>query len=216
MLKFILLGSFVIFAIFLGSYLATYHKLDATVIQNEIARLGIWSSVGFFALATLLVFFLLPGMLVSISAGAIFPFWLAVLLVFASQVTGSTLAFLFARYLGRDFVKTLLDTRFSKLKIYDDGLEKNGFKFVLLLRLIPLFPFNGLNIGLALTKVRFRDYFLATILGILPVSMIYIYLGSSVASGSPAKILLTVSVLAVLSMVGYSYRKRSRKQEAAS
>ncbi|MBI4224473.1 MAG: TVP38/TMEM64 family protein, partial [Deltaproteobacteria bacterium] len=61
----------------------------------------------------------------------------------------------------------------------DEKIGNNGFYSVLILRLVPLFPFNGLNFGLGLTKVSFRDYTCATLLGMLPGTFVYTSLGST-------------------------------------
>jgi uncharacterized membrane protein YdjX (TVP38/TMEM64 family) len=64
----------------------------------------------------------------------------------------------------------------------DAAVAGQGFKVVLLLRLSPLFPFNLLNYALGLTRVRPRDYMLASLLGMLPGTVLYVYLGSLVTS----------------------------------
>ena len=59
-------------------------------------------------------------------------------------------------------------------------MAAGGFKIVLLTRLSPLFPFTLLNYAFGLTKVRFRDYVLASWIGMLPGTLMYVYLGSTV------------------------------------
>src|SRR5207244_6603246 len=86
---------------------------------------------------------------------------------------GATLAFLVAKFLGRGFVDQLLK---GKLQALDQRLREHGFTGLLILRLVPLFPFNGLNFGCGLTSIRLRDYVLATAIGILPPTFVYQYL----------------------------------------
>src|SRR5260370_29111326 len=62
----------------------------------------------------------------------------------------------------------------------DPAVAAGGFKIVLLTRLSPLFPFTLLNYAFGLTKVRFRDYVLASWIGMLPGTVMYVYLGSTV------------------------------------
>src|SRR5262249_21732172 len=80
---------------------------------------------------------------------------------------------LVAKLLGRDFVDQLLK---GKLQTLDARLGKHGFSALLILRLVPLFPFNGLNFGCGLTSIRLRDYVLATAIGILPGTFVYQFL----------------------------------------
>ncbi|MCD6305457.1 MAG: TVP38/TMEM64 family protein, partial [Deltaproteobacteria bacterium] len=77
-------------------------------------------------------------------------------------VLGATMAFCVGRTLGRDFVASLTGNR---LKRYDDAIERNGFTTVLYLRLLNS-PFTPLNYALSVTKVRFRDFFLGTGVGV--------------------------------------------------
>lgn len=83
-----------------------------------------------------------------------------------ASLIGSSLSFYIGRYLGRDFAARLIGCRLEK---YDQAIENSGFSTVLYLRLACL-PFAPLNYGMGLTKVRFRDFFWGTALGIMVVS----------------------------------------------
>lgn len=130
--------------------------------------------------ATLL---LLPGSALTAGAGFAYgPLW-GTLLVSPVSVLAATLAFLLGRSALRGWVARKLgaDPRFTAV---DEAIGSGGFKIVLLLRLSPLFPFNLLNYGLGLTRVRLRDFVLASFLGMLPGTFLYVYLGSLVTSAS--------------------------------
>jgi uncharacterized membrane protein YdjX (TVP38/TMEM64 family) len=116
---------------------------------------------------------LLPGVLLSFVGALLFGVWEGTLWTWLGATLGATLAFLVAKSLGREFVDQLLAGR---LKALGDRLRAHGFTGLLVLRLVPLFPFNGLNFGCGLTTIRTRDYVLATALGILPGTFIYQYL----------------------------------------
>jgi uncharacterized membrane protein YdjX (TVP38/TMEM64 family) len=92
--------------------------------------------------------------------------------VWFGAMLGACIAFYIGRHLGRDFATSLIG---SKLKRYDDAIERNGFATVLYLRLI-YFPFTPMNFGMGLTKVCFRDYFLGTALGITVGTFIFTFL----------------------------------------
>jgi len=83
------------------------------------------------------------------------------------------------------FVERVLKDKFGKLSEYNEGLVRNGLPVVLFLRLVPVFPFNGLNFGLGLTKVTVRNYVLGTFIGIIPGTFVFVYLGSSLATLNP-------------------------------
>jgi uncharacterized membrane protein YdjX (TVP38/TMEM64 family) len=92
---------------------------------------------------------------------ALFGPYMAFVCVCPGALAGAVIACLTARRLGRQFVYSLIGDR---LRNYDGLLERNGFKTVLLLRLMFV-PFAPMNYGVGLTKVRFWDYFFATALG---------------------------------------------------
>jgi uncharacterized membrane protein YdjX (TVP38/TMEM64 family) len=98
-----------------------------------------------------------------------------VIYVFIAATLGASAAFLVSRYLARRAVESRLadNPRFAAI---DKAVGAQGRKIVFLLRLSPVFPFNLLNYALGLTKVRFIDYFIAS-LGMLPGTVLYVYYG---------------------------------------
>lgn len=124
---------------------------------------------------------LLPGLILTLAAGAIFGLVQGIALVSLASVAGATAAFLIGRTTARDWVrhKAELLPRFRAL---DRAIARQGFLIVMLTRLSPLFPFNLLNYAYGLTAVRVRDYVLASWLGMLPGTVLYVYLGSATAS----------------------------------
>jgi uncharacterized membrane protein YdjX (TVP38/TMEM64 family) len=86
-------------------------------------------------------------------------------------------AFLIGRYVARQRVAARL-ARYPKFKAVDEAVAHEGWKIVVLTRLSPLFPFNLLNYAFGLTKVRVGDYVVASWVGTLPGTIVYVYLGS--------------------------------------
>jgi uncharacterized membrane protein YdjX (TVP38/TMEM64 family) len=125
--------------------------------------------------------FSLPGAAVlSLAAGALFGLLPGTLLVNIGATTGAMLAFLFARYLFRDLVmKKLGGPMLDKL---NTEVENRGYSYLMFLRLVPLFPFFLINLGSALTSVPLRMFFLTTMLGIIPGSLVYVNAGASLAT----------------------------------
>ena len=112
---------------------------------------------------------------------------------------GATLAFFAARYLGRDFVKGFLKS--GKLAQLDEQIGKSGFKTIFRLRLIPIVPFNGLNFGAGFSAVRYRDYLLASVIGMLPGTFIYTYFADALlkgVQGANQKAFLNLTVAGIL------------------
>ncbi len=120
-----------------------------------------------------------PGAAVmTLAAGALFGFtWGTVLVSFASTV-GATGAFLVARYLLRGSVQARVGHR---LEAVNRGIRADGPSYLLTLRLIPLFPFVLVNLLMALTPIRLRDYYLYSQLGMLPATMVFVNAGTQLA-----------------------------------
>jgi uncharacterized membrane protein YdjX (TVP38/TMEM64 family) len=126
---------------------------------------------------------LLPGSVLTLGAGFAYGPALGLLLVSPVSVLAATAAFTVGRSIARGWVsrKVSGDPRFAPI---DEAVGESGFKIVFLLRLSPILPFNLLNYALGLTRVSLRDYVLASFLGMLPGTLLYVYLGSLVTSAS--------------------------------
>jgi len=147
---------------------------------RAVGAAGVAVYAAVYVTATLL---LLPGSALTAGAGFAYgPLWGA-LLVSPVSVLAATLAFVLGRTVARDWVARRV-SRAPRFAAVDEAIGHSGFKIVLLLRLSPLFPFNLLNYGLGLTRVRLRDYVLGSFLGMLPGTALYVYLGSLVTSAS--------------------------------
>jgi uncharacterized membrane protein YdjX (TVP38/TMEM64 family) len=121
---------------------------------------------------------MLPGSALTAGAGLVYGTLIGVLIVSPASVVAATASFLIARYFARDWVERKLRA-YPKFAAIDRAVEKQGFKIVLLTRLQPVLPFVLLNYGLGLTRVRLRDYVIASWIGMMPATILYVYLGSA-------------------------------------
>ena len=144
----------------------------------ELARgAGVQGALVFGLVYAALVVALVPGSVLTLAAGYLYgPLW-GTLLISPASVLGACLAFLVGRFFARDWISARLadNERFRRV---DAAIGESGFRLIALLRLSPVFPFGLLNYALGLTKIRFRDYALASWLGMLPGTFMYVYLGS--------------------------------------
>ncbi len=140
-----------------------------------VEGLGVWGPLVFVVGYAAAVVAFAPGSLLTLAAGAIFGLLEGTLYVFVAATLGAAAAFLVARHGARGWVERRLagSPRFAAI---DRAVAREGRKIVLLLRLSPVFPFNLLNYALGLTRVRFVDYFVASI-GMLPGTVLYVYYG---------------------------------------
>ncbi len=119
----------------------------------------------------------LPGSVLTLGAGAIFGVVKGSIIVSFASTLGATCSFLIGRYLARRWVETKIEGN-KKFKAVDEAVAKEGWKIVGLTRLSPIFPFNLLNYAYGITKVTLRDYLLASWIGMLPGTVMYVYIGS--------------------------------------
>jgi uncharacterized membrane protein YdjX (TVP38/TMEM64 family) len=147
---------------------------------------------------------LVPGSILTLAAGFIFGLALGVLLVSVGSVLGAIAAFLVGRFFARDWVAKRI-AAMPKFRAIDGAVRRDGFMIVLLARLSPLIPYNMLNYGLAMTAVRMRDYVLASWLGMLPATTLYVYIGTLAndltALGTARQHGLAVQALAIAGFV---------------
>jgi uncharacterized membrane protein YdjX (TVP38/TMEM64 family) len=145
-------------------------------IREWVEGLGAWGPAAFIAVYAIAAVAFVPASALTLGAGAIFGVAKGTLLVFVAATLGASAAFTLARYVARAAVERRIeaDPRFAAI---DRAVASEGRKIVVLLRLSPVFPFNLLNDALGLTRVRFIDYFVASV-GMLPGTLMYVYIGS--------------------------------------
>jgi len=140
-----------------------------------VDTLGTWGPLAFilaYAVGTVLF---VPGSLLTLAAGALFGLLKGTAYVFIGATLGEAGAFLVARHFARGLVERRL-ARTASFATIDAAIGRAGWRIVLLLRLSPIVPFNLLNYALGVSKVRLRDFLLASP-GILPGTLLYVYYG---------------------------------------
>ena len=164
-----------------ASLLVVLYFLDVQeLIQVALAwisDLGPWGPVFFIVFYILATVLFLPGLIPTMAAGVLFGVIQGTLLVSISSISGATLAFLIGRYLAREWVATMIRGN-QKFEAIDAAVAQEGWKIVGLTRLSPVFPFNLLNYAFGLTQVSLKHYFLASWIGMLPGTVMYVYIGS--------------------------------------
>jgi uncharacterized membrane protein YdjX (TVP38/TMEM64 family) len=142
---------------------------------SQMGAAGIFIFIGVYAVATVL---LAPGAILTIGAGFAFGLWKGFLAVSAGATLGASLAFLVARFIARDKVEAIAKEN-EKFRNIDTAIGKQGAKLVFLLRLSPVIPFNLSNYFYGLTSVKFWPYVLASWIGMMPGTFLYVYIGTA-------------------------------------
>jgi uncharacterized membrane protein YdjX (TVP38/TMEM64 family) len=142
---------------------------------GQMGVAGIFIFIIVYAVATVL---LAPGAILTIGAGFAFGLWKGFLAVSGGATLGASLAFLVARFIARDKIEAMA-TRNEKFRNIDNAIGKQGAKLIFLLRLSPVIPFNLSNYFYGLTAVKFWPYVLASWIGMMPGTFLYVYIGTA-------------------------------------
>ncbi|MBI5287000.1 MAG: TIGR04283 family arsenosugar biosynthesis glycosyltransferase [Deltaproteobacteria bacterium] len=210
-IRFSILALFIIIVILiyyltpLGSYIRPED------IRVFIQSFGFWAPFVYILIYSIAPSLLLPGSVISLAGGLAFGGLYGTAYTLIGATIGASLAFFLARVLGREFAEGLLKGR---LKTFDEEAVRHGFKVILFLRLVPIFPFNGINFGAGLSGIRFRDYLIATAIGIIPGTFAYVYLGSSLTSIGSPRFIFAVFLLLVLSTIPFIYKRLKRVENS--
>lgn len=190
-----------------------------------IRGLGALAPVVFIAIYIVACVAFVPGSILTIGAGVIFGVVRGSIYVSIGATLGATAAFVVGRYLARDWVSERLQGN-AKFRALDEAVGREGWKMGFLTRLSPVIPFSLLNYGFGLTRVTLRDYFFASWIGMIPATILYVYIGSlsgdlARAAGGGARrtplewALTAVGFVATVAVVVYATRigARALRQE---
>jgi uncharacterized membrane protein YdjX (TVP38/TMEM64 family) len=186
--------------------LAVAYRDQFTVeaLRTRIDALGAWAPLVFVAAYALGAVLFLPGSVFTVAGGVLFGPWLGTLLNLIGATLGATAAFFIARYLASDWVAARAGGRLGRLV---HGVEREGWRFVALTRLVPLFPFNLLNYALGLTRIPALQYVLASFVCMAPATFAYTWIGhagaKAIAGGEGAvqAILIALGVFAAVAFL---------------
>jgi len=143
-----------------------------------------------------------PAVVLTVGAGAIFGVIGGTLVALAGATLTATTAFLLARTVLRSRVERFVASR-PKFAAVDRAVARDGARIVLLVRLAAVFPFLFVNYAFGLTGIKTGPYVLATVLGILPAGVVFVYLGAAGAAlatqtAAAKAVLIAGAVIAVI------------------
>jgi uncharacterized membrane protein YdjX (TVP38/TMEM64 family) len=207
--------------------------LDLGVLADRRAELGgfvrahpFLAPLAFVVTYAVAVALSLPGAaILTITAGFLFGVWFGALLSVVGATLGAVGVFLIARRSVGDWLRERAGPRYARLA---EAFRRDGFSYLLVLRLIPVFPFWLVNLVPALVGMRLLPYTIATAVGIVPGSLVYAGVGDGLgavleAGGEPdlgivlqPRVLLPILGLALLSLLPVAYRRLRARAGTAS
>ena len=192
-------------------------KTNQSLLDTFYQANSLTVMTGFVALFLVIGLFLLPGAtLLSVCSGAVFGLPLGPLLVSLGSTLGAVLAFFVARYILRDWVGERFGERLQPIQA---GLCENDIHYILVLRLVPLFPFFLVNIAMGASQVSWKMFMLGTLLGKLPATWVYANAGSHLVSLRSLSDITSPGMMGALTLLGllalmpaiYKQRQKSKR-----
>lgn len=180
-------------------------------ISQFIKARGTFSEIVYLLLFFIKPFFIMiPSNVMAVIAALAFGSIRSFILTMVGFFISGTVAFYLARFLGKDFVESILGDKLIKL---DDKIEKNGFKILLILRLPPIIPFDPLSYACGFTKMRYKDFIMASLLGVIPETICYSVLGTSYRSPFSIKFLLPILLLVISVVLSKKILNRNKERK---
>lgn len=219
----LVLAVVLVFAFGLDEYISfaalREHRME---LLDFVQRYAILAPALYVLLYAVVVALSIPGgAVLTIAGGFLFGAVFGATLVIVGATIGATIIFLIARTALGEALRAKAGPRIRRM---EEGFRRDAFNYLLVLRLIPIFPFWLINIVPAFLGVRLKTYVVATFLGIIPGSLVYASVGNGLgavfeAGGRPElgiifnpEILLPIVGLAILALLPVAYRKFKTRQ----
>tara|TARA_E500000178_G_C16846574_1_gene673132 strand:+ start:257 stop:949 length:693 start_codon:yes stop_codon:yes gene_type:complete len=205
--KFLLLILFILISVYFSFFLFIQDNLSIQNIKDlyqilEERKDG--KNIEFFLIFFFLYFFVsafaLPiAGVFSILIGALFGFYMGVFLVSFSSSFGSVASFLISRYIFRDFFQNRYK---QKIQYINKKIKEDGLLFLFMMRMIPIIPFFLVNLLFGLTKVKVKDFYIVSQLGMLAVTCLYVNAGNQISEIETLKQLANINIIIAFCLIG--------------
>jgi uncharacterized membrane protein YdjX (TVP38/TMEM64 family) len=187
---------FVIVYVFKNNNFKNLSPVEITAVINSY---GVFGPIVYIIMFTLVPLTLFPDAILAIAAGLTFGLIKGTIFTILGALSGATMSFYLSRYFGKEFISKLI-----KKDICIPGFDASnrGFLIILMLRLIPLLPFDVISYGAGLSKVKYKAFIIATCIGIIPGVVIYTNIGDK--SSNPFSLDFVVSILLLFAILAFS------------
>lgn len=211
-----ILLALLIFTALAGRYLGFDHYLGSEYLMASLESISNTPPLVYMLILALVPVFFLPTFPAVIIAGYLYdPVW-GFCYAMVGATIGASLSFLFSRYLAGDTFrdKVLAYIQKKSKRSFDSYMGEQGWKVVLILRLIPLFPFTPLNYALGLSNISFCHYLCGTAVGIAPACALFIFFSASLTEllqrgASPKIIVASALVISFVTLLRLGVKRFS-------
>lgn len=160
-----------------------------------------------YAIKPIMIF--IPSNLLVIVSGILFgPVEGAILSIIGFGISAA-IAFVLARFLGKDFVQGILGNKLMKL---DDNMRKDGFRILFLLRLIPVMPYDPLSYACGFTNIKFSSFLAASVFGVSIETICYSFLGRNFRNPFSLKFLVPIGIIILVTILSRKIANKDKKE----
>jgi len=173
-------------------------------MKAEVLSWGAWGPIAYVLLYAVGPSFLVPGAVMTIAGGLAFGAFRGAVWSLVGANSGALIAFGAGRFLGQSFVDRITPNRFRHLL---DHLVRNGFYVILYLRLVPVIPYNALNLLAGASPIEFNDYFWASVIGMIPGTILFAFLGDALWHPTSPRFFIAIGLIICCFIGGEMYRR---------
>ncbi|MEN6418286.1 MAG: TVP38/TMEM64 family protein [Clostridiaceae bacterium] len=179
-------------------------------IQSLIASFGIFAPIAYIALFALLPIVFFPVAVLAVAGGLLFGLGLGSVYTLVGAAINCALMFLLSRSVGRKRIQALVEQRVNP--VWRERLKlasgRSGFFLLIILRLIPAVPYGLINYAFGLSEMRFWPYMFASVIGIIPGTLVFINLGDKALDLTSPSFWIAIALIIVLFVVTLLLGKR--------
>lgn len=191
--------------------LKDYIDINALVLYFNEIKTNSFAPLIFIASYALLSSFGVPATPLTLIAGPLFGLWFGILYTVIASNMACHISYFLAKFIGRDAILK----RIKNGSFIDTATKKaseNAFVFMMYVRLIPLFPFVAVNYLSGILNINFKSYSIATLLGMFPATVIYVYLGYTATDirNNPLGLVVSILILVIFTLIITVISKKKR------
>lgn len=179
-------------------------------IRELILNAGIFAPIIYIIAFSLVPLTFFPDSLLAILGGSLFGLYQGSIFTIIGALIGGSISFFLSRLLGNRFIKP---SKNKKLLNIEEILKNQGFLTILILRLIPLFPFDLISYGAGLTSIKYNDFFFGTLIGTIPGIIVFVNLGAQWISLDKTSIYCSISILILFILFSLILKKSYLKKQ---
>lgn len=187
---------FIVAIICVGAFY-TIKSIGISELKNIIGEHKIFAPIIYIICFCVLPIFLFPVPILAIVAGALFGLFMGSFYTILGAMINSVLMFYVAKFLGSKFISNFIQNSNYKL-LYSLNQNKHMFNLILILRLMPLVPYNVLNYACGLMNINIKDYVFATFIGIVPATFIMVNLGEKMLNINSSEFIMACILMILL------------------